>query len=67
VIVEPAGNANVPKREVTAQMRGAVRMVQSRRTHTCPGCRRLLGQRDEVVRVVDVTYHRHCAPQRLEI
>jgi hypothetical protein len=64
--VEPTGNINVPKNEVAAQMQAVLRMFQSRRTHTCPGCGRLLGQRDELVRVVDLVYHRDCAPQRLE-
>jgi hypothetical protein len=65
--VEPAGNLNVPKNDLTAQMQAALRMFQSRRMHTCPGCGRLLGQRDEVVRVVDLVYHRDCTPRRLEI
>jgi predicted RNA-binding Zn-ribbon protein involved in translation (DUF1610 family) len=65
--VEPAGNLNVPKNDLTAQMQAALRMFQSRRTHTCPGCGRLLGQRDERVRVVDLVYHRSCAPRHLEI
>jgi hypothetical protein len=66
LIVEPAGNANFPKNEVTVQIQAALRMFQSRRTHSCPGCGGLLGQRDELVRVVDLVYHRSCAPQRLE-
>jgi hypothetical protein len=64
--VEPAANLNVPKNDLTAQMQAAVRMFQSRRTRTCPGCGRLLGQRDELVRVVDLVYHRSCTPRRLE-
>ena len=64
--MEPAGNLNVPRNEVTAQMQAVLRMFQSRRTHTCPSCGRVLGQRDELVRVVDLVYHPSCAPQRLE-
>ncbi len=63
--MEPIRNRNVPAPDVAEQMRAALRMFQSRRMHTCPGCGRVLGQRDEVVRVIDLVYHESCAPQSL--
>jgi hypothetical protein len=64
--VDPVRSSSVPGHEAASQIQAVLRMFRSRRTHTCPGCGRMLGQWDEVVRMADLVYHESCAQQRLQ-